>query len=70
MILNKTTRIIGESFHSFYEKRANSTILNTAKESINNFLKSVEEIEQEFMNIMLPETFPENIHPSFYEENY
>ena len=70
MILHKTTRIIEQSLHSFYERGANSIILNNAKETVNNFIKSVEEMEQEFMNLLLPESFPQDVHPSFYEENY
>lgn len=70
MILHNTTRSIGESLQSFYEKGANSVIVSNAKETVNNFIKSVEEIEQEFMNLLLPDTIPQDVHPSFYEENY
>ncbi|MBA2501231.1 MAG: hypothetical protein H0V30_16055 [Chitinophagaceae bacterium] len=61
---------IKRSFHTFYEKAGNHSIVENAKETVNNFIKSVEEIEKEFLDLLLPDSLPPNVFPTFYEENY
>ena len=61
---------IKKSFHTFYEKSGSQAILENAKETVNNFIKSVEDIEKEFLDFLLPDSLPPNVFPTYYEENY
>ncbi len=70
-MLKPTSQLnIQKSFHTFYEKSGSQAILENAKETVNNFIKSVEDIEKEFLDFLLPDSLPPNVFPTYYEENY
>jgi len=70
MHLTSPTLKIRQSVHNFYEKANSHTIMENAKDTVNNFIKSVEDIEKEFLDFLLPESLPPNVYPTYYEENY
>lgn len=70
MHLTKPTFKIRQSVHAFYEKANSHAIMENAKDTVNNFIKSVEDIEKEFLDFLLPESLPPNVYPTYYEENY